>query len=318
MTADRSPHAETAIDVIVATRNRPEDLRRLLPTLARQTHASFSLVVVDQSDDPGPNQAAIRELGDERMIHVARAKKGKSGALNHALALTSAPIIAFTDDDCTLPETWLADVAAALANSPRAGIFFGDVRAIECDPAEWFVPAIAFERAEVLQGPVLRSPGMIGLGANMVVRRAVFERIGLFDEDLGPGGVLITGEECELALRALGAGIDVMRDPSFSVLHWGARPVAGGASRTLITDGFFALGAGYGKHLRGGEWRTAAIVGHETAIVMGRIAEAVVRRQRPLHVRRLAMLWKGIGKGFARGPNIPRLDGLAKPRASGS
>ena len=110
-------------------------------------------------------------------------------------------------------------------------------------------------------------PRTIGLGANMAVRRDAFAQIGLFDEDLGPGGRLITGEECELALRALSAGIDVVRDPSFNVLHWGARPVAGGAARDLVNFGFFALGAGYGKHLRGGDWRAAAVVGHETAVV---------------------------------------------------
>jgi glycosyltransferase involved in cell wall biosynthesis len=305
----RSAGAVPLIDVIVPTRNRPDDLRRMLPTVAAQSHRNFRLVVVDQSDDPRPNADAMREFASDRMLHLPRTQKGKSGALNHALSLTSAPIIAFTDDDCTLPQDWLARIHESLAQHPRAGIVFGDVQPIDCDPAEWFVPAIAFERIEVLRGPVLRSPGTIGLGANMAVRRDVFARIGLFDEDLGPGGRLITGEECELALRALSAGIDVVRDPSFNVLHWGARPVAGGAARDLVNFGFFALGAGYGKHLRGGDWRAAAVVGHETAIVAQRIAAAALRRQRPLHLRRLAMLWKGIAMGFQRGPRIPRLNG---------
>ena len=80
---------EVAIDVIVPTRNRPDDLRRMLPTVAAQSHRNFRLVVVDQSDDPGPNADAMREFADDRMLHLPRTQKGKSGALNYALSLTS-------------------------------------------------------------------------------------------------------------------------------------------------------------------------------------------------------------------------------------
>ena len=96
------------------------------------------------------------------------------------------------------------------------------------------------------------------MGANMFVRRRVFDQIGCFDEDLGPGGVLLTGEECELTYRALKHGLEVVCDPLLTLTHWGARPVAGDVAKQLVNMGFYAVGAGYGKHIAGGDpraWR---------------------------------------------------------------
>jgi glycosyltransferase involved in cell wall biosynthesis len=297
----------TLVDIIVPTRDRPEDLRRLIPTVLAQSHGNFRMTVVDQSIDPSPNQAAVAEVRDERIQHVVHTEKGKTKALNLALHLTSGEVIAFTDDDCTLPADWLARSIDSLNRNPSAGVIFGNLVAIQHDPDVTFVPAIEIPRHQLLRGPSLRSYGLIGMGANMIIRRAVFREIGLFDEDLGPGGVLLTGEECELTYRALRARIDVLRDPSLTVVHWGARPISGGVAQKLVVSGMFAVGAGYGKHIRARDPRVLAVVGHETAWVMALIAQNAVLNRRPLHLRRLGHFWKGVMAGFRKGPNAPAL-----------
>ena len=194
---------QASIDIIVATRDRPEDLARLLPTVVAQTHREFRCLVVDQSEDPKPNAELLDNANDPRLEHVVHRAKGKSRALNLALSMTSAPAVAFTDDDCTLPNDWLEKALAALERLPRPGIVFGNVLPCPHDPAVDFIPSIEFPKYKLLCEPLVSSPGLLGMGANMIISRQVFDEAGMFDEDLGPGGTLKTGEDCEISYRAL-------------------------------------------------------------------------------------------------------------------
>lgn len=296
------------IDVVVATRNRPDDLSKFIPTLLAQQHGDFRLLLIDQSDDPGPNHDSVSSFRDDRIVHVVQREKGKSKALNLALGRVTAPLLAFTDDDCTLPEDWLSRALDCFSAHPRAGIAFGSVLPAPHDPESVYIPSLEFDCFRSLRRFNPRSDGiLIGMGANMFIRREALQRIGSFDEDLGPGGPLFTGEECELTYRAIKHGLEVLCDPSLKVVHWGARPISGDVARQLVNTGFFAIGAGYGKHIRSGDLGAAAIVVQESAHVASLIANAVVKRQRPLHVRRLAMLWKGAVLGFWSGPAVRRI-----------
>jgi glycosyltransferase involved in cell wall biosynthesis len=298
---------DTLVDVIVATRNRPEDMARLLPTTVVQSHRHFRFFAIDQSDDPEPNRAAIRGLDDARFRHLVQREKGKSRALNLGLSRSSAELVAFTDDDCTLPEDWLATAVRLMLEHPDVGILFGNLTPTPHDPERCFIPAIEFDRPRVHRGPLLWSRGLLGMGANMIIRRSVFDTIGLFDEDLGPGGPHLTGEEVEITYRALQHGFEVQQRPELRVVHWGARPLAGGVAKQLINSGYFAVGSGYGKHLRSGDVRTVGVVMHELAWVLSLTTRALLTNQRPLHIRRLGLLSRGIVAGLRRGLRAPVL-----------
>ena len=65
------------------------------------------MVVVDQSTDER-TRAVLEELGalaDARMTYVPSDERGVSRARNRAFAACSTDILAFTDDDCTVPPT---------------------------------------------------------------------------------------------------------------------------------------------------------------------------------------------------------------------
>jgi glycosyltransferase involved in cell wall biosynthesis len=295
------------VSIVVATRDRPGDLARLLPGLAAQTHPDFTCIVVDQSSDPSANADAIARMEDDRFVHVPTASKGKSKALNLGLARADTPIVAFTDDDCTVPVDWLETAVATISGLGPSALVFGCVSEGEHDADETFVPAIAFERDRVLTGALRRSPDLLGMGANMFVTRQLFVECGGFEEDLGPGGVLYTGEDCELAYRALRHGACVLQSSKLDLVHWGARPLAGNVARDLVTTGFYAIGAGYGKHLRDRDARTLLVILHETLLTAGEILGALVRNRRPFHVRRLTRFWQGIVDGWRRPLNVPAI-----------
>lgn len=297
------------IDVIVPTRDRPHDLPRMLGALAVQTHRDFRVLVFDQSADPGQNSASIKGLADPRFAHIVDDRRGKSLALNDGVRASTASILAFTDDDCTPAPDWLERSLTTFETHESVGLLFGNVIAYDHDDHDVFVPAREYRRATSYRGPVMRSHGVIGMGANMVVRRSALATTGLFDEDLGPGGRLRTGEDCELTYRMLRHGHVVLCDHELDVVHHGGRSIVGDVAADYVIDSYFAIGAGYGKHMRTGDVRAAAVALHELSRAGVLALASIVRRRRPFHVRRITGLVRGVIAGWRVGPNWP--DSLA-------
>src|SRR4029077_4452897 len=94
------------ISVVIATRDRPDDLARCLASVLACDHDSFEVVVVDQGEPPAPL------VCDSRVVHVPTATRGKSAGLNVGVKTARADLMAFTDDDCTVPPDWLDRVEA--------------------------------------------------------------------------------------------------------------------------------------------------------------------------------------------------------------
>jgi glycosyltransferase involved in cell wall biosynthesis len=292
------------IDLIVCTKDRPADLARLIPSIAAQQGVNFRCILVDQSTDRRANERLIAGIGLVEYVH--HTATGKSKALNLALRHSTAPLLAFTDDDCVLPTRWLADATRALSSSD---LLFGNVIAPHHEEDEYFVPTIEFERDRQLRLNPLRYPTLVGMGANMAVRRDVIERCGGFDETLGPGAQFRAGEDCEFIYRALAAGFSARQMPDWSLVHHGFRRKDTDASTRLIADSFFGIGVGLGKHVRTGDVRSAIVCVSLSARNVGEIVRRLLGRHEHLHARRLICFWQGVVAGFRSGLDVPRITG---------
>ena len=304
--------ATPRVAVIVATRGRPEALRRAIGSILANTYPHFRLFIIDQTPGDEP-PFAPGELPEEKVVYLRTPWSGKSRALNYALTLCDEPIIAFTDDDCTVPPDWLACGVAALAAEPAAALLFGTFAAAPHDPEDEFVPAFAPLSRRVVTGGRALWDGMLGVGANLFARRGALDRIGGFDEELGPGGRYRTGEDVELTFRALRRGFAVVQDPAIAVMHHGGRPFAGGAARQSITDAYFALGAGYGKHIRAGDPMAAVLLLRWVQLAVFAVASNVWwGRFRRTGVRSGLALVRGAASAFWHGRMLYR-PSLAAP-----
>lgn len=89
-----------AISVIVPTHNRPQLLREALGSLIAQTDSRWEGIVVDDASDPPVALAADGEQADRR-IRIIRhdTPQGGAAAKNSGIAVASAPLLAFLDDD---------------------------------------------------------------------------------------------------------------------------------------------------------------------------------------------------------------------------
>src|SRR5262245_6004430 len=101
------------LSVVMPTRNRGSRIVPAVESVLRQAACDFELVLVDQSTD-GASAAALRASGLDttgRLIYQRSESVGISRARNEGIARCRGEIIAFTDDDCIVPEDWLGTYA---------------------------------------------------------------------------------------------------------------------------------------------------------------------------------------------------------------
>src|SRR3979411_1840417 len=115
------------ISAVVPTRNRPDHAMPCAGSILSNPGDDFELLVVDQSDDDATEQALAVYAGDRRFRYVRLSSRGLPAARNVGVEQGTAPIIAFTDDDCRVSTDWLQQISSLLEREPEAALVFGRV-----------------------------------------------------------------------------------------------------------------------------------------------------------------------------------------------
>jgi GT2 family glycosyltransferase len=189
------------VAIVIPTRNRSAYLAVALGSLAGQGAAE--LVVVD--DASTDDTVTIAAAHGARVISQS-AQRGLNAGRNAGVAQTSAPLIAFLDDDVRVGSRWLAALREGAARHPRAEAFGGPIRASFEGPAPRSCGRELPPITTLDLGPHDRETAMVW-GANFAIRRTAFDRLGGFDEGIGGHGQAedwLHGDE-EDWLRALTA-----------------------------------------------------------------------------------------------------------------
>src|SRR5262249_8543182 len=117
-----------AASVVICTRDRPDVIGRALESVASQPFASFDVLVVDQSHTEATRQIVqelIARYPHVRYLHLDRT--GLSRAYNVGIRNTTGAILAFTDDDCVVPPSWLPTIARCFDEQPDVALLYGQV-----------------------------------------------------------------------------------------------------------------------------------------------------------------------------------------------
>lgn len=204
-----------AIDVVIATHNRPKQLREAIDAVVSQDYggALNVIVVFDQS---APDLSLVRN-DLRRTIQVTvndQHTPGLAGARNTGIEHGTAPLVAFCDDDDVWLPSKVSAQVSALHSNLRAETCVTGVTILYGDHSSDRVPSAATVTLEFL----VRHRGMEAHPSTVMVRRPALEGpIGLVDEQI-PGSY---GEDFDWILRAAKAGeIAVVAEPLVEVV-WG-------------------------------------------------------------------------------------------------
>src|SRR5260370_6876575 len=104
------------VSLILATKNRADEVSRFVQSLGNQGKILIELIVVDQNTDDRLEPVVAEAKRLFPTIHL-RAKSGLSHARNVGLASATGDIISFPDDDCWYPKGLLARVMSVFETS---------------------------------------------------------------------------------------------------------------------------------------------------------------------------------------------------------
>jgi glycosyltransferase involved in cell wall biosynthesis len=285
------------VSIVVCTRNQHKSLGRLLGSVDSQhvpENVSWELVVVDNgsTDDTGRVVAEFVKCGkgNARLVHERR--RGKSFALNRGVAASSGKIIAFTDDDVILGENWLEILSAEFVRDRELQGLGGRVELY--DNLDLPIAVRLSRERKRIRYDEFDAQYIPIIGANWAFRRAIVDRLGGFDTNLGPGSAIgAVAEDVDFLYRALKADAKVLYSPDVIVYHNHGRRTETESSAAM--HGYVVgRGAFYAKHVRRGDrfvQRLALREGYETVRdLVGRIPN---RRRFLKNAHMLA--WLGVG-----------------------
>ncbi len=198
------------IGVVIPTFRRVDLLPRLVAALEAQTldPSRFEVVLVDDASGDDTIRT-IGELAERSCIHLSGLRMNQNGgpaaARNLGWRSTTAPIVAFTDDDCVPEPRWLEVGLQQMLLQAEVGILQG--RTLKpTEPYEetaWTVSRQIFEASAWFEG------------CNLFLRREALEAVGGFDDSIR----LPWGEDTELGWSVLDAGFGRAYDQDAIVRH---------------------------------------------------------------------------------------------------
>jgi glycosyltransferase involved in cell wall biosynthesis len=301
------------LSVALCTRDRPEQLRRALASLAAQTVPPREVLVVDNAPGDGRTRRLV-ESAFPAFRYVAEPVPGLDFARNRALRTADGDVLAFLDDDAVADPGWAAALLAPFRD-PRVGAVTGRVEALAAETegqrlveanggygrgaAPVRLPRDADRPLHGRRAPLIAWAVSVGSGCSLAVRRDLMLRLGGFDEALDLGAALPGGGDHDALWRVLEAGSDVVYEPAALALHEHRRDLAAafaqiaGHQRALVALLVKSLGRARGRRRLGLlaflAWRLV-----KPAVRLARRAAGRDPLPAPLLLRMLRDCWRGL------------------------
>jgi GT2 family glycosyltransferase/glycosyltransferase involved in cell wall biosynthesis/predicted nucleic acid-binding Zn-ribbon protein len=224
---------DLSIDVIVCVHDSLAEVRRCLDSVIPTISDHHSLIIVD--DGSGDETADYLSRFAKNHDHVKLIRRETAGgytkAANCGIEYSSAEFVILLNSDTQVPTKWLKKLVRAAYQSAEIGIV-GPIS----NAASWqSVPEIIDENGQLAVNEIpagltvedmdriaeANSPTQLprvalANGFCFGVKRAVFDSIGLFDDESFPRGY---GEENDFCFRAVDAGFGIVIATDCFVFH---------------------------------------------------------------------------------------------------
>jgi GT2 family glycosyltransferase/glycosyltransferase involved in cell wall biosynthesis len=208
-----TPHQAT-VDIIICVHNALGDVRQCLQSVVEQTTLPYSIILIDDGSD-APTRDLLKQFAADHGAALTRHETalGYGRAANVGLRQSSADFVVLLNSDTIVTTDWLDRLVACAESNPQVGLV-GPLS----NTASWqSIPEIEHQgdwaENHLPEGVDLQEMGrrVTRYSARLyptlpflngfcyMIRRAVIDQIGYFDEDnFGVG----YGEEDDFTLRA--------------------------------------------------------------------------------------------------------------------
>lgn len=220
------------LSVLFATHNGAKTLPQMLDAfcMLQIPDGGWEVVAVDNASNDQTKDILRRYLKKLPLKIVNCEDRGKNRALNAGISNLNGDIVVLTDDDILPHSTWLCELEKSVRENPEFDIFGGVIL------PQWpkSLPSwLAGNDVLLVKNLFSLSYGVTPSGrkegetepwtiwgANMVVRRQLFESGNRFNESIGPAaGAYVMGSETEFVTRLYEAGHRCYFNPNATVRH---------------------------------------------------------------------------------------------------
>lgn len=214
------------ITVVIPTFRRPELLVGCLKHLENQLLPKQNYEVLVVSDGPDELTAnAVQQYAKSSRLNLVylftHEKKGPAGARNLGWRSASAPLIAFTDDDCEPDADWLKHFLEAFRVNAGLNSFANGSGEYMIKAGEAMCAFTGFTRVPISKKPTDFECNTHGLQfadfitANCAVSKAALQETGGFDERFGTAW----REDSDLEFNLINKGIKPIKIDNAVVVH---------------------------------------------------------------------------------------------------
>ena len=216
------------ISIIICTYNREKYIRPLLESIAKNEYPTtdYEIVLVDNNCTDNTQGVCEHFAAAHKEVafrYVIEPEQGLSAARNKGIKEAKGDIIIYVDDDALVDSDYIRIYAEHFAVHPDTMAAGGPIEPLyETQEPSWMSPytkalltAWMNYGTQVREYPNGRYPG----GGNAAYRKEVFERVGLFNTELGrKGNLLLASEEKDIFDKMKALGMKVLYLPT-PVLH---------------------------------------------------------------------------------------------------
>ena len=215
------------ISVIICTYNRERYIAQALERVSKTEFADYEILVVNNNSTDSSEakiQAFMEANPTVPVRYFVETKQGLSNARNRGMAEARGDVFVFLDDDSLVQGDYLRTLDEYLAMNPQADAFGGRIEPLfdECPRPKWLCRwSMGWVSALDMGEAVREFEGKaFPIGANMGIRRAMAEKVGPFNPELGrKGGNMDAGEEKDMFRRIRAAGGTIWYFPGLRVQH---------------------------------------------------------------------------------------------------
>ena len=216
------------LDVVVPTFNRSALLRKTIISLLearRPTDLDVTLYIVDNNskDETREIVQALEAQTSLKVHYLLEERQSSSYARNAGIQAGTGELIGFIDDDEEVDPGWYEAVYREFQDRTTAYIGGPYYAKQGLRLPTWLPPS--YRAATGIHDP--KSRGIFGAGhagnlnsGNAVIRRTVFDLIGMYSEKLGRSGVgLLAEEDADLYRRIQAASFSGIFVPDMVIYH---------------------------------------------------------------------------------------------------
>ena len=238
--------AQTSL--IICSRNRPKLLVETVESVLRGNDVPSEMIIVDQSNTAHPELSRMKTERSCKIRYIHSKAVGVGAGRNLGITSSQFGLLSFIDDDMFVEADWFRNLVQAVIKAGPCSVITGQVLAGESEVPGGKAPSIIKDQQPtVYKGRIGKDVLYTG---NMGAYRSVFDKVGLFDERLGPGTSFPAAEDNDLGFRLLEQEYRICYVPEAIVYHraWRSK------RENLSLEWRYGVGRGayYAKHM---SWR---------------------------------------------------------------